>query len=49
MSLQLKQKVETYSSKRLDGSLMYPGRWLCTYALLWQSVWVLIDRKPVSA
>lgn len=42
----IKQTVEHYSSKYLDGSLMYPGAWLCTYALMWGAVWVLVDRQP---
>lgn len=45
--LPIKQEIATYSSKHLDGSLMYPGKYLCTYALLWNSVWVLIGREPV--
>lgn len=46
--LPVKQEVETYVSKRLDGTLMYPGKWLCTYALLWNAVWVLIGREPLN-
>lgn len=48
MALPLKQEVRTYSSKYLDGTLMYPGKWLCTYALFWNSVWVMIDQQSME-
>jgi len=44
--LPIKQTIEVYSSKRLDGTLMYPGKWRCTYALFWNSIWVQIGREP---
>jgi hypothetical protein len=44
-ALPVKQEVETYNSRHLDGTLMYPGRWICTYVLMWNSVWVLVARE----
>jgi hypothetical protein len=35
-ALPVKQEVETYNSRHLDGTLMYPGRWICTYVLMWK-------------
>lgn len=46
--LPMKQTVENYQSRHLNGALMYPGKYLCTHILLWGSVWVQIACEPIE-
>lgn len=41
-----KQEIRTFSSKYPDGTLMFPGRWRCTFVLIAGSVWYMIGMEP---
>ena len=44
--MKIRQEIHTYSSRYLDQSLMYPGKWVETYAEICEGVWFLIGREP---
>jgi hypothetical protein len=44
----LKQEIRQFSSRYLDGTLMYPGKWLCTYVLAFGSVWIQVGMESVE-
>ena len=43
----VRQVVQRFSSRTLDGIPMYPGDWLCTYAQVFPGVWVMIGMELV--
>lgn len=44
--VQMRQEVRTFSSRYLDQTLMYPGKWVLTHVKLPNMPWTLVSMEP---
>lgn len=43
--MEIRQELKRWCSQYADGTLMYPGEWLCTFARF-GGVWVMVSMVP---